>query len=261
MDRNLNRLASILSTPAGQDNLLATAGYTLQFLHANLNTLLATQLQHLASKVVKSTQDVLAPGETLIASLPAPKLATLVAGLSSSSKGLADLIADHRIFVRLWGLLGIYQRGKSVVFDPPADKVLLRISLAQVGANVLFQALENLAYLGQHAVIRRSEKQQFRDWVWSSRFWGLHVALEFARLARLRMIWDREPVGSEDKEGKARRREEVDAWWRELLINICYAPLTVHWSVKRGILRDGWIGFLGAVAGGVALGDAWRKTA
>lgn len=257
----MNRLTSILSTPAGQDNLLATVGYTLQFLHANLNTLLATQLQNLASKVIKSTQDVLAPGETLIASLPAPKLATLLAGLSSSSKGLSELIADYRIFVRLWGLLSIYQWGKSVIFDPPSDKVLLRISLAQVSANILYQFLENLAYLGQHSIIRRTEKQQIRDWVWSSRFWGLHVALEFVRLARLRMIWDKEPVGSDDKEGKAKRKEEVDTWWRELLINVCYAPLTVHLSVESGTLGEGWVGFLSAVAGGVALGDMWRRTA
>lgn len=170
------------------------------------------------------------------------------------------MIADYRFFVRLWGMLGIYQWGKSIVFDPPEDKVLLRISLAQVGANVFYQLLENLAYLGQHGIIKRTETQQVRDWVWSNRFWGVHVGLEFVRLARLRILWDRESLKEDDKEAKVRRKEEVDTWWRELLVNICYAPLAVHWSVESGTMSDGWVGFFGALAGATAVRDMWVKT-
>ena len=260
-DRILNRLTAVLSTPAGTDTLLATTGYTLQLLHANLNTLLASQLQRLAHKVLQNSRDVLLPGETVIASLPAPATATFLVRLSASSKALSDLIADYRIFVRLWGLLAIYQWGKSVVFDPPADKVLQRVGLAHVAVNVAFQGLENLAYLGQHGVISRSPQRQARDWVWSSRFWAAHVLLEFVRLARLRALWDRETIDGDDKEAKAKRKDEVDAWWRELLINVLYAPMTLHWSVEEGLFGDGLIGFFGATAGTLALRDIWKKAA
>ena len=260
-DRVLNRLTAVLSTPAGTDTLLATTCYTLQLLHANLNALLATQLQRLASKVLRSSRDALQPGETLIASLPAPRAAAFLARLSAGSKALSDVVADYRIFTRLWGLLAIYQWGKAAVFDPPADGVLVRIGLAQVAVNVAFQGLENLAYLGQHGVLQREPRLVLRDWVWSSRFWAAHVLLEFARLARVRVLWDRETLDGDDKEAKVKRKEAVEAWWRELLINVFYAPMTMHWSVENGLFSDGWIGFFGAMAGAVALRDLWKKTA
>ena len=152
--------------------------------------------------------------------------------------------------------------------DRLEDKMLARITLAQVGVNVVYQVLENVAYLGQRGIIRRSERQQVRDWVWSSRFWAAHVLLEFAKLWRVRALWDRNGVegmskeeGEEkEKEGKRKRKEEVDAWWRELLINACYAPMTIHWSVESGIMSDEWVGLLGAIAGGTGLRKMWKKT-
>jgi hypothetical protein len=264
-DRTLTRLTTILSTPAGQDTLLATLGYTLQFLHSSLNALLATHLHLLAERILKAVSSSLLPGETLVASLPAPKTATLLARLSTASKNLSDLVADYRIFVRIWGLLAIYQWGRSLVVDRPKDRTLMRITLAQVGVNVVYQVLENVAYLGQHGIIRRSERQQARDWVWSSRFWAAHVLLEFVRLWRVRHLWDKKGVEgteeSEEKEAKIKRKEEVDAWWRELLINACYAPMTVHWSVESGTMSDELVGLLGAIAGGIGLREMWKKSA
>jgi len=153
--------------------------------------------------------------------------------------------------------------------DPPKDRTLVRIALAQVGVNILYQVLENVAYLGQHGIIRRSERQQARDWVWSSRFWAAHVLLEFVRLWRVRVLWDRRDAEGEakeegeekEKEAKVKRKEEVSAWWREFLINACYAPMTIHWSVESGTLSDEWVGILGAIAGAIGLREMWKKSA
>lgn len=153
--------------------------------------------------------------------------------------------------------------------NPPEDRTLVRITLAQVGVNILYQVLEHVAYLGQHGIIRRSERQQARDWVWSSRFWAAHVLLEFVRLWRVRALWDRKDAedkskeeGMEkEKEAKIKRKEEVDAWWRGLLMNVCYAPMTIHWSVESGTMSDEWVGLLGAIAGGIGLKELWKKTA
>jgi len=128
--------------------------------------------------------------------------------------------------------------------DRPEDRTLMRITLAQVGVNVVYQVLENLAYLGQHGIIGRSERQQARDWVWSSRFWAAHVLLEFVRLWRVRALWDKKGVEGktngedEEKEAKIKRKEEVDAWWRDELV-----------------------GLLGAIAGGIGLREIWKKSA
>ena len=151
--------------------------------------------------------------------------------------------------------------------DRPQDKVLARITLAQVGVNIVYQVLENVAYLAQHGIVKRSERQQARDWVWSSRFWAAHVLLEFVRLWRIRALWDRNVVEGktneedEEKEAKIKRKEEVSTWWRELLINACYAPMTIHWSLESGTMSEEWVGLLGAIAGAIGLREKWKKIA
>lgn len=95
------------------------------------------------------------------------------------------------------------------------------------------------------------------------------VGVEGARLGRewvLRRQRDRELQVSErqqvyaaveEKEAKIQKAER-ERWWREVGINAAWAPLTVHWSVEKGILGDGIVGALGMVAGGLALGKAWK---
>lgn len=143
--------------------------------------------------------------------------------LPSSFRALTSLISDIRIFHRLWGLLGIYSWGHSLLQHPPRDLTIRRIVAAQVLANAAFQVLENLAYLASHKVVPVGKRGQGRLWVWSSRFWMAHVGLEFWRLQRVReMRVDgarRGIMGSDRKEDKR--------WKRELVANCAYAPLTV----------------------------------
>jgi hypothetical protein len=61
-----------------------------------------------------------------------------------------------------------------------------------------------------------------------------------------------------EKEEKIQRMQASARWWRQVVANAAWAPLTVHWSVEGGVLGDGAVGMLGMVAGGVALREAWR---
>jgi hypothetical protein len=50
-------------------------------------------------------------------------------------------------------------------------------------------------------------------------------------------------------------------WWKDVVSNLAYAPMTLHWLMERGLLSDWGVGACGMVAGGALLVDAWRKTA
>lgn len=273
-DTLLLRLTRLLSTPSGIDSTLCTLQYTLAFVHSRLAARLSSQLAVIAESVAQKASEALLPGEALIASIPSPPATTRLVKTTEATKKLADLISDYRIFVRLWGLLGIYAWGRGTWTSPPKDKVVKAIVWAQVAVNALYQVLENGAYLASHGVLNSSGwqgeqgvKRQTRWWVWSSRFWAAHVGLEFGRLG---YVWwerskeDQKQVGLE-KEDKlaieAQRREEDRLWWNDLVSNAAYGPLTIHWSLEEGCVSESWVGLLGAIAGGVGLREKWRATA
>ena len=56
-------------------------------------------------------------------------------------------------------------------------------------------------------------------------------------------------------------KERYGKWYREVGVNMAYAPMTVHYSLEDGILGEGAIGGLGVVVGALSIGQAWNETA
>ncbi|KAH0559332.1 hypothetical protein GP486_004151 [Trichoglossum hirsutum] len=223
-----------------------------------LDRLSHRRLEKAALSVAAQVDGKLLPGETLIAAIsrdPKSRLALT----SKRLRALSDLIADFRIFTRVWGMLGIWKWGSGLWKEPPQDKALKWIAWMQVGVNVVYQYLENGAYLAQHGIIGFDERKQTRWWVWSSRFWMAHVALDFGRLWMEKRAGQAAQEG-EEKEGKIQRVRREEKWWREAYVNAAYAPLTLHWSLENGAVGEMWIGFLGSIAGIIELREMWRST-
>ncbi|OAL46775.1 hypothetical protein IQ07DRAFT_590301 [Pyrenochaeta sp. DS3sAY3a] len=285
-DRTLLRLAALLSTPSGTDVLLCTISYTLTLVRALLSRLLERRLASIATAIAEKADGILLPGETLIASLPAPASTKLIAQVVGSSKALADTISDFRIFVRMWGLVGMYTWARGTYTSPlPSDastkeKILRQLTWASIASCVGFQVLENGAYLSSKGALTSAtwtgdvgKARENNWWLWSSRFWAVYVGVELARLGVVRFYNEGkrlvdDVVDDGEKEGKLRREERVKQaslenwlWWKDLASNLAYAPMTIHWSLEQGLLSDWGVGACGMVAGGALLLDAWRKTA
>ncbi|KAF2011258.1 hypothetical protein BU24DRAFT_453847 [Aaosphaeria arxii CBS 175.79] len=285
-DTTLLRISALLSTPSGIDSTLCTISYTLTLLRALLTRVLEARLTTLATSLASKADAVLLPGETLIATLPAPPTTKALAHLVATSKALNDTISDYRIFVRLWGLAGIYTWARATLLAPaPKDrreKVLRAVEWGEIVASVGFQVLENGAYLSSKGALTTSgwagdegKRREARWWVWSSRFWAAQVSLEFVRLFVKWLYFEGElgvkggeGVDDGEKEGKIRGeerervwREEKQLWWRDLVNNMAYFPMTMHWSSETGLLSDAVVGFCGIFAGGVMLRHRWKATA
>ncbi|CAO2655211.1 Nn.00g102750.m01.CDS01 [Neocucurbitaria sp. VM-36] len=286
-DRNLIRLSKLLSTPSGTDVLLCTTSYTLTLLHALLSRLLEKKLANIATDIAEKADGILLPGETLIATLPAPTSTKVLAQTVGSSKALASTIADYRIFVRMWGLLGMYTWARATYADVlPLDasrkeKILRGLTWAAIASCVGFQTLENGAYLSSKGALTSAswtgdvgKARENTWWIWSSRFWAAYVGVELVRLGVMRFYDSPDPSKTvavdEDgeKESKIRKEErrrqdklENWLWWKDLASNVAYAPMTLHWSMEEGLLSDWGVGACGMVAGGALLADAWRRTA
>jgi Peroxisomal biogenesis factor 11 (PEX11) len=224
---------------------------------SQLDRLSRRRLEKTALAVAAQVDGNLLPGETLIATISQDPGSRLVHA-SKRLRALADLIADIRAFLRVWGTLGIWSWGSEVLKEPPKDKVLKWITWMQIGANVAYQYLENGAYLAQHGILGLDEQKQMRWWVWSSRFWMAHVVLDFGRLWREKMTRE---VDKECEDWEAQHLKREEKWWRDTYVNAAYAPLTLHWSLEGGAVGETWVGILGSIAGILGFREMWRSTA
>lgn len=86
----------------------------------------------------------------------------------------------------------------------------------------------------------------------------LHVGLDFVRLGREVLLRREKDEKSEvEEEGE---REWKAKWRKEMVVNLAYAPLTVHWSLEKGLVTEFWVGLLGSVAGWTGLKVLWHNT-
>jgi Peroxisomal biogenesis factor 11 (PEX11) len=158
--------------------------------------------------------------------------------LSTRLRTLSDKLSDARILLRLRGIVPTYNWLVNTEAAPPGDHVLATVAKLQTYTNTLYFPLENTAYLSSHGILPVSKRTESKLWAWSCRLWAAHVALEFVRLGRERELEPEKKVG---------RR-----WCAELVQNLAFVPLTVHYSLKNGIgLRQvdiGYLGFIAAVA-------------
>ena len=210
--------------------------------------------------------------------------------LTTALKPLTAIFDDIRVFLRLWGLLGIYSWGLSTYLTPPEDGIVKAITWGQVVACAIFQSLENGACLAGKGVLGWKQEKVARAWIWSGRAWCAYVALELARLGyewrelkgqglerRRRNTMELEKSQLAEKEGEVVEKGELELrmdkvedeglkerwgkWYRAIGVNVAYAPMTVHYSLEDGILSEGVIGALGAVVGALSIGQAWKETA
>ncbi|KAF4613893.1 hypothetical protein D9613_007492 [Agrocybe pediades] len=206
---------------------------------------------------------------------------------SSAADGYAkldSLLGDSRTLWRIWGLLPIFQWLISLERSPPATRTLLTIERLQGWSMLGYYPLEHLYYLVSHGIIPSSilsptsffsnkKKRITLDAgklsIWSTRFWALYVFLHFAHLIEDRKLLKQRHSSIRKAKGTGLTREEKlemqqrwDAFWSEVVINLGYLPLTIHWSLENGLFKnDVWVGIFGMIAAVASFRSGWKATA
>ncbi|KAJ5488654.1 hypothetical protein N7539_003544 [Penicillium diatomitis] len=264
-DRTIRRLDILLSTASGQERALATINYVASILHhvCKSKTWHAFQNQLLVLGRFRSFS-ALSTDKT-------PPAAARWAALSS-------LASETRYNLRLFGLLPLWVWGSQTLKNPPSDPILRTLTMLQVVSNVVYQLLENVAYLSSKGVVpkRLIEKYGSIDkwYIWSTRGWFGHIFLQFFVLWRQHILRRRrlaaQRQAATDIEGKAEvdaqsqesLRLEIRTWRKSLVNNTVWAPLCLHWCLEQGIgIPESLTGVISFMAGAWALHDAWAATA
>jgi len=178
------------------------------------------------------------------------------------------MVSDYRMISRLWGLLPLYAWGKEA-WERNAEVDI--VEWGQILSCAFYQGLENLAFLSSKGVLRGAwfgdARRQAKWWRWSCRFWMIYVGLEAVKLLREKQVMEVEEKGvvvSDDKGEKERKSSIMKRkreWNRAWYTNAAYAPMTVHWSMEKGILNNEIIGALGVVVAYFQFGHLWKQSA
>ncbi|KAI0950777.1 hypothetical protein AcW1_010357 [Taiwanofungus camphoratus] len=104
--------------------------------------------------------------------------------------------------------------------------------------------------------------------IWSCRFWALYVALQFVHLREDGKLLKKQEraVGKSKAIATQAERDELkkrwDALWSEFVVNLGYLPLTVHWSLEKGLFKNEiWVAVFGLIAALASWRSGWRATA
>ncbi|KAF8071782.1 hypothetical protein FPV67DRAFT_897022 [Lyophyllum atratum] len=255
----LDHLVRYLATWSGSDKLFMIIQYSVKLLVPLLN--LRARLQHRVG----------------LRKTPSSSAAAAYAKFGS-------LLGDSRTLWRFWGLLPIVQWLISLERNPQPTRNLHTIERLQGWSMLAYYPLEHLSYLLSHGLIpstiptltslfSSSAKPITLNpnvlGLWSSRFWALYVFLQFARLRedrkllqlRQRNLRKAKGVGLTPAE-KQELQQRWDAYWSEVITNLGYLPLTIHWSLEKGIIKnDVWVGIFGLIAALASFRSGWKATA
>lgn len=162
--------------------------------------------------------------------------------------------------------------GSNTIKSPPSDRLVRSLTLLQVVVNMLYQALENVAYLASKGIVSKRFVDRYggidKWYLWSTRMWFGHIILQFVKLWRQHVLRKEkeEEKGTDaqvDKEAADNaRRREIRAWKKSLVSNVLWAPLCLHWSLEKGLGIPGSVtSSVSFLAGAWDLCDSWNVTA
>jgi len=255
----VDHLIRYLGTWSGSDKLFMIIQYAVKIIVPLLN--LRARLQHRAG----------------LRDNPTSRAAQSYARLGS-------IVSDSRILWRIWGLLPIVQWLISLERNPQPTRNLLTIERLQGWSMLAYYPLEHLYYLCSHGVIPSTVPSLGSFFsstakpimlepntlgIWSCRFWALYVVLQFAHLREDRMLLQLRQRALRKARGtgltpteKQELQQRWDAYWNEVVVNLGYLPLTIHWSLEKGLFKDEiWVGLFGLIAAIASFRSGWKATA
>ncbi|KAJ2511495.1 hypothetical protein GGI11_005087 [Coemansia sp. RSA 2049] len=189
---------------------------------------------------------------------------------SERVRTLSNLVADYRIMIRLTGLVPMAQYVRISEQFPAPSQLLQGLDRIMNLSLCAYYPLEHIYWLGAHQILPFSEKVVDFSGYWSCRFWAAWVALQFVHLGEeYRLIKGRkQKIYTQGKMDATKMQEELDSvdasiksWKIQLLINACYFPLTLHWSIRGSTFPDVAVGVFGTVAAVAQAYNVWKAAA
>lgn len=267
LKRHTLHSSRVLSTSDGIEASLCTVYYGLRLLHSRLTHMLEISYERMADELVARASKTMMPGEIVGANLEPPHVK--LRDRCESVRAAGATVYKLRCFLRLWGLVRIYDSARAIHNRPPHDPIIKLLAWSQIGAKSVYQILENGAFLASIGLFR-SKSWQAREpkwWAWSNRAYMVSVVLNLLRLLRVRQLQYNEEFGAQGNAATAdlqvKSEELKKRWNRDLCATIGWIAPTSYLSYEDPLespVSESWMGISGIVPGIIALQDVWVRT-
>ncbi|KAH9015949.1 hypothetical protein EDB83DRAFT_2439408 [Lactarius deliciosus] len=189
---------------------------------------------------------------------------------------LASTIGSARSLWGLWGMLPTIQWLIALERAPPPTRRLLIIECTQGWSMLAFSPLQQLSFLRTNDLVpsafhlptpsgkpRRVAIHDGAVSLWSTRLWMVYVVLQLAHLREDRALLAKRQRALEKLSAREKLQPQERAELaRQLAVNLSYLPMTIHWSLEKGLFRnDIWVSLLGFAAAIASFCSGWKATA
>ncbi|KAK8034788.1 peroxin 11C [Apiospora rasikravindrae] len=269
IDAFLAHLQRCLSTPSGIDTTALFLCYSSRLSAAVLESLTGPAVQRSASQLIALASALPPYTSLLFTANPLRSFspsAALLLNIAKRLRAFGGMLSEARTFLRLWGAVEHAKDEKAAGGNAKLDKLEVSFSVTQLVACIIFQSLENGAYLAQKGVLSWQPANIGKAMRVSARFWGCFVGLKIGELfySAYRRS-QRTPAERLGDRTVAVMEQEESAWtdeWRKTVVRqLAWFPLTVHWSLEQGLFSDMTVGAIASIPGVVQMRDLWAKTA
>lgn len=252
VDQFLSHLHRTIESRDGRDIVLLFAGEAMR--------LLSFVLQLLSSRLrkVKSINHL----QRLLCRSRIKSIAASTARAAHYTIAFTAMLDEWQMMNRLWGVLDMWMASKEIKtqlsrtasMTDSIEPVDVAIQASQTLCLTSFHICEAASFLSSKGITNISAKTQERLSFYAIRSWTAFTMVEVGRvlLDGLHTPHDNEKTATHD--WKAR-------WRKDMLQNLAWLSVSVHWSLCDGLLPESLVSPLAVYATWSLVKDAWKEAA
>ncbi|KAG0150281.1 hypothetical protein CROQUDRAFT_668604 [Cronartium quercuum f. sp. fusiforme G11] len=186
--------------------------------------------------------------------------------LSQRFGALSGLVSETRTTIRLLDLFSLLQWWRSLKPSGHSFKSrILDLERMEVISMLVFYPLEHIYFLTTKKILPCSPRVALKAALYSCRAWAVYTFLHLGRLWHSYQELQQEQIQQEqqgsEKQAKIKFEARRAALINGLTVNLAYLPLTLHWSLEKGLYSSEYItAFCGLFAAVTQLRVAWKAS-
>jgi hypothetical protein len=252
IDQFLSHLHRTIESRGSRDVILLFAGEAIRSL--------SFILQLLSLRLRKGNS--ITPLSRLFCRCQIKSVVASIARAAHCTTAFTAMLDEWQVMNRLWGLLDMWmatreistQISRRASIEDPVKPMDVAIQSSQTLCLTAFHICEAASFLSSKGITNLSAKTQEKLSFLAIRSWTAFTMIEIGCLS---LDWFSITQGK----AKASKDDCNARWKKDMLQNLAWLSVSLHWSVRDGLLPEGLVSPLAVFATWSLVKDAWKKAA